>query len=334
MGRFNQLASDALPGKSQAIERLVHVINTLSPLNTTVLLYGEPGTEKETVARLIHDKNPAASGEFVAVRLSAIPMSLTQEALFGQARGNGRRRVQPGYVERAANGTLFIEDIGDMDPVTQARLLQILQAGHSKRAATTGAVSAQARIVAGTSKNLKKLVQNGAFRQDLFYRLNFITLEIPPLRERSEDIPMLARHFLRKAAMRCGIRDAYLRPEVIAVLKDYYWPGNLRQLESTIQMLISRSAPSLPHDDDPLSERITSAPESMDCDQFLSIAEAKALFEYERFQHILRSALDHCSDLCLRRAAEQHHPPSSANDLFSSLPQRYNDPESETDLSN
>ncbi|MBN1561346.1 sigma-54-dependent Fis family transcriptional regulator [candidate division KSB1 bacterium] len=327
-GRSSHAAFDPLLGESQAVQRLRQVINTLSPLNTTVLLYGEPGTEKQTVARMIHDKNPAAWGKFIPVHLSAIPSSLLQGALFGHEEGAGQRS-QPGYFERAENGTLFLQDIGDLDRLTQVRLLQILQDGQYVRAGGTEVLTAQTRIVVATSQNLKKLVQNGEFRQDLYYRLNFITVEIPPLRERSEDIPMLARHFVQKLSMRHDIRGASLSPEVIALLKSYHWPGNLHQLENSIQKLITPAKPPLPHSDDLLLERKTLATGKMQCDEFLPFAEVRDLFDHDRFQQLLRRTQDRFT--AHRQGWTGQNPARSADDLLYNLQQRYNARGSETD---
>ena len=335
-GRSNQTSIDPLLGESQAIQRLRHVINAISPLNTTVLVYGEYGTEKEIVARMIHEKSPMAGGHFIPVPISDIPNSLLEGALFGHEKLlSGFSSSQQGYFDRAGEGTLFLDEIGDMDAPTQVKLLQILQFSQFERVGGRSAIPTNARIVAVTSKNLKKLVRNGEFRQDLFYRLNFVTMEIPPLRERADDIPLLARHFVKKISKKYNIRGVYLKPDTIAVMKNYHWPGNVRQLENFIEILVALPAASGMDINDFPIDGTYSHVVKICCDHYLPFAEAKTLFEHECFQRLLQAIQYNFSETIRgERETASSHSVAHYNSILSSLSRRYIGPTSEIDRYN
>jgi transcriptional regulator with PAS, ATPase and Fis domain len=241
---------------------------------------------------MIHANSPKADNKFIPVHAASIPGTLLESALFGHERGafTGAYKNQPGFFEMAGNGTIFLDEIGEIDASTQVKLLRILQDGEYYRVGRSTPIHSKARVIGATHKYLKKLVRSGAFRQDLFYRLNIITLEIPPLRERREDIPILAKHFVQKFSKKHNIRGIYLLPETIKMLKKYDWPGNVRELENIIERLIALSDSDWVGVDQLPVEFFKSEPTRKDSDQFLPFAQAKALFERDYIIEALRRA--------------------------------------------
>ena len=230
-----------LIGVSRAIETLLEVIDLVAPAPSNVLITGESGTGKELVARALHDASPRAGQPFVAFNCGAIPLELVESEIFGFERGafTGATRSQAGKLEMAASGTLFLDEVGDMPLPMQVKLLRALQEREFTRLGTHQALPLQARIVAATHIDLAQAVNDGRFREDLYYRLNVIPLHIPPLRERRADIAPLVRHFLAKISADIGRSPPIaISSEALAALEAYDWPGNIRQLENLLERMI------------------------------------------------------------------------------------------------
>ncbi|MBF0520904.1 MAG: sigma-54-dependent Fis family transcriptional regulator, partial [Nitrospirae bacterium] len=223
---------------SEAMRRALVNLPAIARSEQTVLISGETGTGKEMTARSIHVLSKRSSGPFVAVNCGAIPETLIEGELFGHEKGafTGAFRTRKGKFEAAANGTLFLDEIGDMPLALQRRLLRVLEEGHIYRVGAESPVSINARVIAATGRDLKQSVQNGLFREDLYYRLNILPIHLPPLRERIEDIPYLAIYFLGRAMTEQGIPPPYpaLSPATIDVLEKYPWRGNVRELRNVM----------------------------------------------------------------------------------------------------
>lgn len=226
-------------GQAPAMQDVFRSIGKLSHSNATVLVTGESGTGKELVARALHRHSPRASQPFVALNMAAIPKDLLESELFGHEKGafTGAQIMRRGRFEQAEGGTLFLDEIGDMPLDMQTRLLRVLSDGHFYRVGGNQSVRANVRVVAATHQNLEKLVREGSFREDLFHRLNVIRLRLPSLRERAEDIAVLAKHFLKQSAKQLDVPSKRLSPEAAAFLKRCYFSGNVRQLENVCYWL-------------------------------------------------------------------------------------------------
>ncbi len=233
------IESSEIIGKAHAMQEVFRAIGRLSQSNITVLINGESGTGKELVAHALHQHSPRASESFIALNMAAIPRNLIESELFGHEKGafTGADSQHIGRFEQANGGTLFLDEIGDMPSDTQTRLLRVLADGEFYRVGGTSPVKVNVRIIAATHQNLKKLVNDGIFREDLFHRLNVIRIHLPKLADRSEDIPKLANHFLNKAAKELGVEIKVLRPEAADYLCTLPWPGNVRQLENACRWL-------------------------------------------------------------------------------------------------
>jgi two-component system nitrogen regulation response regulator GlnG len=233
-------AEENLPliGRSPAMQEVYRVIARLTQTDLTVMITGESGTGKELVARTLHDFGRRSRGPFVAVNMAAIPRELIESELFGHERGafTGATARAAGRFEQAQGGTLFLDEIGDMPPEAQTRLLRVLQEGEFTSVGGRASRRADVRIVAATHQNLKALIAEGRFREDLFYRINVVPIRLPPLRERVADLPDLARNFLRRAAAE-GLPKKSLTPGALDALKAHSWPGNVRELENVIRRL-------------------------------------------------------------------------------------------------
>jgi two-component system nitrogen regulation response regulator NtrX len=227
-------------GESPALRRLRAEIEQAAPTNGRALIFGENGTGKELVARAIHAGSLRASGPFVEVNCAAIPEELIESELFGHARGafTGALAARTGKFELADGGTLFLDEIGDMSLKTQAKVLRALQEQRVEPVGGTGSVQVDVRVVAATNKNLEEEIQRGRFREDLYFRLNVIPFHVPPLRERREDVPLLARHFAQVLSAEHGRRPRALSPEVTDALSQLPWPGNVRELRNIIERLV------------------------------------------------------------------------------------------------
>jgi len=231
---------DRLPliGRSPAMQEIYRVIARLTQTDLTVMIMGESGTGKELVARALHDYGKRRSGPFVAVNMAAIPKELVESELFGHERGafTGATNRGIGRFEQAEGGTLFLDEIGDMPLEAQTRLLRVLQQGEYTTVGGRTPIKTDVRIIAATNRDLRQLIQQGLFREDLYYRLNVVPLRLPPLRERAEDIADLVRHFLRKAEEE-GLPVKRLDAEALDLLRRYRWPGNVRELENLMRRL-------------------------------------------------------------------------------------------------
>src|SRR6201995_4767487 len=227
-----------LIGRSPAMQEIYRALARLMATDLTVMVTGESGTGKELVARALHDYGKRRKGPFVAVNMAAIPRDLIESELFGHERGafTGAQTRSTGRFEQAEGGTLFLDEIGDMPLDAQTRLLRVLQQGEYTTVGGRTAIKTDVRIIAATNRDLRQLIQQGLFREDLYYRLNVVPLRLPPLRERGEDIPDLVRHFLRKAEDE-GLPAKRLDGEALDLLRRYRWPGNVRELENLIRRL-------------------------------------------------------------------------------------------------
>jgi two-component system nitrogen regulation response regulator NtrX len=229
-----------LVGQSPAMQQLRQLIDTAGPTNSRVLVGGENGTGKELVARAIHLQSPRADRPFVAVNCAAIPETLIESELFGHEKGSfsGATSMKRGQFEQADGGTLFLDEIGDMSLNTQAKVLRALQEQQFTRVGGTKLLKVDVRVLAASNKDLFKEIEKGAFREDLYYRLNVVPIVVPPLRERREDIPLLIRHFMKLHADEQGLRIKEVTPEAMNVFQQYEWPGNIRELRNLIERLM------------------------------------------------------------------------------------------------
>lgn len=227
-----------LIGRSPAMQEIYRVMARLMGTDLTVLIYGESGTGKELVARALHDYGKRRNGPFVAINMAAIPRELIESELFGHEKGafTGAANRYAGRFEQAEGGTLFLDEIGDMPIEAQTRLLRVLQQGEYTTVGGRTPIRTDVRIVAATNRDLRQAVNQGLFREDLFYRLNVVPLRLPPLRERSEDIPDLVRHFLNQSAAQ-GLPVKTVSPEAMERIRRYRWPGNVRELENLVRRL-------------------------------------------------------------------------------------------------
>jgi two-component system nitrogen regulation response regulator GlnG len=226
-------------GQAPAMQDVFRAIGRLSQSNVTVLITGESGTGKELVARALHKHSPRASGPFIAINTAAIPKDLLESELFGHERGafTGAQAARRGRFEQADGGTLFLDEIGDMPFDLQTRLLRVLSDGQFYRVGGHHPQKANVRVIAATHQNLEQRVREGAFREDLFHRLNVIRLRLPPLRERSDDIPGLTRHFLARSARELGVEAKRITDAAVQRLASFDFPGNVRQLENVCHWL-------------------------------------------------------------------------------------------------
>jgi two-component system, NtrC family, nitrogen regulation response regulator GlnG len=226
-------------GQAPAMQDVFRAIGRLSQSNVTVMITGESGTGKELVARALHKHSPRANGPFVAINTAAIPKDLLESELFGHERGafTGAQTMRRGRFEQAEGGTLFLDEIGDMPFDLQTRLLRVLSDGHFYRVGGHNAVKANVRVIAATHQDLEQRVKEGVFREDLFHRLNVIRLRLPALRERKQDVPMLARHFLQQSAQQLGVEPKRISDAALVQLSNFAFPGNVRQLENICHWL-------------------------------------------------------------------------------------------------
>ena len=259
-----QVGATEIIGEAPAMQEVFRAIGRLSHSLITVLINGESGTGKELVAHALHRHSPRATGPFIALNMAAIPKDLMESELFGHEKGafTGAQAQRRGRFEQADGGTLFLDEIGDMPPETQTRLLRVLADGEFYRVGGHTSVHVSVRIIAATHQNLEQLVREGRFREDLYHRLNVIRIHLPGLRERREDIPRLARHFLGRAAEELGGEQKVLLPETEAYISTLAWPGNVRQLENVCRWLTVMAAGREVHVADLPPELLASSPAS------------------------------------------------------------------------
>ncbi len=238
---------DQLPliGRSPAMQEIYRILARLMQTDLTVMISGESGTGKEIAARALHDYGKRRNGAFVAINMAAIPRELIESELFGHEKGafTGAASKKAGQFEQAEGGTLFLDEIGDMPMEAQTRLLRVLQQGEYMRVGGNTAIRTDVRIIAATNRELQSLVNQGLFREDLFYRLNVVPMRLPPLRERIADVTDLVHHFLKQVTKE-GLPQKEIEPKALERLKRYRWPGNVRELEN----LVRRLAALYPHD--------------------------------------------------------------------------------------
>jgi DNA-binding NtrC family response regulator len=282
----NRYAFHNLIGKSPAMQEVYAKIEQVADSRTTVLITGESGTGKELVARALHYNSSRRDRPFIALNCAALPETLIESELFGHEKGSftdaTARRV--GQFELANSGSLFLDEIGDLSPVTQAKLLRVLQEREFTRIGGIQPIKVDVRIIAATNKNLDDLVRRGTFREDLYYRINVISLYLPPLRERGEDIPLLAKHFLDKRLEEEKRPRQEFSKEAIELLSRYPWPGNVRELENVVEqaLLWSQGATILP-EHLPNSLRSDSRSSSLREDTLAGrLSLEKAVMEFER----------------------------------------------------
>jgi DNA-binding NtrC family response regulator len=215
---------------------VLDTVRRVAVSSATVIVYGESGTGKELIARAIHNMSERAGKPFVSVSAGALPETLLESELFGYEKGafTGAMNAKPGRFELANGGTLFLDEIGDISPATQIKLLRVLQERRFERLGGTRPIEVDVRIVAATNQDLQQLIADGTFREDLFYRINVVPITLPPLRQRANDIPLLVAHFMEKA--KAG--DKKIMPDAMRALADYQWPGNIRELENTIERIV------------------------------------------------------------------------------------------------
>jgi len=239
---FDRLATlkRAILGDSPATKAMMRMVLKVAPTAHTVLILGESGTGKELVAREIHRNSPRAERPFLAINCAALTETLLESELFGHEKGafTDAHQQKKGLFERAHQSTLFLDEIGDTSLGMQAKILRVLQEREFMRVGGTEAIKTDVRIIAATNKNLEQIVKDGKFREDLYYRLNVIPIVCPPLRERGDDIDTLAYHFMRKAAFVDGRRVEKISAEALQAIRNYYWPGNIRQLEWAMERAV------------------------------------------------------------------------------------------------
>ncbi|MEJ5377107.1 MAG: sigma-54 dependent transcriptional regulator [bacterium] len=238
--------------KSHKMERIFDLISTIADTRSTVLIHGESGTGKELIARAIHYSSNRSHHPFISVSCAALVESLLESELFGHEKGafTDAKTLKRGKFELADGGSLFLDEIGEISPKLQLNLLRVLQEREFHRVGGEEAIRVDVRIIAATNKNLEQAVREGSFREDLYYRLNVISIHLPPLRERKEDIPLLVNHFVEKFNMESGKHVGGVSEEVLQILMEHDWPGNVRELENVIEraVIINRGGVILPED--------------------------------------------------------------------------------------
>ncbi|WP_025323191.1 sigma-54-dependent transcriptional regulator [Deferrisoma camini] len=226
-------------GQSPRVRRLLSTVRSVAPKNANVLIQGESGTGKELIAEMLHRLSPRAEGPFVRVNCGAIPESLLESELFGHERGafTGADRRRRGMLEQAHGGTLFLDEVGEIPPAMQVKLLRALQERRIRRIGGESEIEVDFRLVAATNRDVEDLVRGGEMREDFYFRIAVIPLEVPPLRDRPGDIPLLAQHFVARLSRIHGTEPVRLSPEALDLLAEYPWPGNVRELENVIERL-------------------------------------------------------------------------------------------------
>ncbi|HKS67732.1 MAG TPA: sigma-54 dependent transcriptional regulator [Candidatus Acidoferrales bacterium] len=235
---------DNIVAQSEKMQAVLRLVERVAPTNATVLVGGESGVGKDLIARAIHQNSQRASGPFVKINSTAIPETLLESELFGYEKGafTGATSSKPGKFELADKGTLFLDEIGDIPPAIQVKLLRVLQEREFERLGGTKTLKVDVRMIAATNRDLRAALEEGTFREDLYYRLNVVAVDIPPLREHKEDIPALVNFFLAKYAREMEKPVSKIRPEALNLLMEFHWPGNVRELENVIQRAVTLSS--------------------------------------------------------------------------------------------
>ncbi|MFN4260714.1 MAG: sigma-54-dependent transcriptional regulator [Gemmataceae bacterium] len=244
----DKLPTESLVGSCAAMQEVYKAIGRVAPQDVTVLILGESGTGKELVARAIYHHSRRASGPFLAINSAALAETLLESELFGHEKGafTGADKRRCGKFEQCTGGTLFLDEIGDMPMLTQSKILRVLQEQCFERVGGNETIRTDVRLIAATNRNLEQLVDQGLFRRDLYYRLSVFTIQLPPLRERKEDLPQLAEHFVRRFSRELSKEIHSIHPDTMDILQHYSWPGNLRELQSVLkQALLQATGPVL-----------------------------------------------------------------------------------------
>jgi len=237
----DRYAFEKMVGKSRTMQEVYSLIEKVATTDSTVLITGESGTGKEMAARAVHSLSPRRDNPFVSINCAALPENLLESELFGHAKGSftGAVSEKKGMFEAATRGTLFLDEVGEMSPWTQVKLLRAIQERLVRRVGGNDEIPIDVRIIAATNQDLKKRIEEGKFREELFYRLNVISFEMPPLRKRTEDIPLLIAHFLEKYCTKLGKPLKRMTPDVFGLLEAYHWPGNIRELENVVERVVA-----------------------------------------------------------------------------------------------
>jgi two-component system nitrogen regulation response regulator NtrX len=239
--------ADQIIGDSQVMRKLIADASKVASTTASVLITGESGTGKELVANTIHARSARSREQFVKVNCSAIPDTLIETELFGHVPGafTGAATLKRGLFEVAHRGSIFLDEIADLSATSQAKILRVLQSGEIQKVGSEKTVKVDVRLIAATHKDLKRLVANGSFREDLFYRINVVPLQVPSLRERAQDIPLLARFFARRLCDKNNLKEKPLEEAVLTELKGYHWPGNVRELQNVLERVIIMSGDTI-----------------------------------------------------------------------------------------
>jgi len=269
-------------GESVPMKALRHELALMAGTNGRVLIFGESGTGKELVAHALHAMSPRTAEPFVEVNCAAIPEELIESELFGHIKGSftSAHETKIGKFQKADGGTIFLDEVGDMSLRTQAKVLRALEEQRFEPVGAGASVQVDVRVVAATNKNLDEEIERGNFREDLFYRLNVIPFHVPPLRDRREDIPLLADYFLREFTTAYGRKPKELTPEAYRILQDYHWPGNVRELRNLIERIVILN-PQVRVDARHIPLNVTRRPAERPMDRFGSLAEVREAVERE-----------------------------------------------------
>ncbi|HEX4447439.1 MAG TPA: sigma-54 dependent transcriptional regulator [Polyangiaceae bacterium] len=279
-----------LVGGSSGMRAVVAIADTVAPTDVTVLILGESGTGKELLVRAIHRRSRRRERPFMAINCGALAESVLESELFGHAKGafTGAVTARRGLFEEASGGTVFLDEVGELPPSVQVRLLRVLQEREVRAVGSNTSHPVDVRVVAATNRDLEKDVSAGRFRQDLYYRLNVVSIDVPPLRARMTDVPLLAHHFVRKHASRHGRPVETIDAAALAALCAYDWPGNVRELENTIERaVVLCKGQSVAIEDLPSVVKLTRPPEAPIRAYDLPFAEAKREFERNYIQHVV-----------------------------------------------
>ncbi|MGE0645968.1 MAG: sigma-54-dependent transcriptional regulator [Nitrospira sp.] len=289
--RHHPIRAENLVGSSPAVVSVYKSIARVAQTESTVLLEGESGTGKELIARAIHAHSARSTAPFVTIDGGALTETLLESELFGHERGafTGAVGAKKGLLEKAHLGTCFLDEVADLSPALQGKLLRVIQEREFRRVGSTTTMTVDVRIIAASKKNLSSLVQAGSFREDLYYRLNVVTIQIPPLRERMEDIPLLAQYFVEKYSATKQKPVANISAEAMKILTTYWWPGNVRELEHAIEQAVALAPHSLIYPED-LPQAVHTVPKPAQVRGWVTLAELERA-------HILQVLKHHQQDL-------------------------------------
>ncbi len=310
---------DNLVWRSPAMGAVIELVRRVAPSRSNILITGESGTGKELIARAIHQLSPRAAASFVVVNTGSVPTDLLESTLFGHVRGafTGAVTARRGLFEVADGGTIFLDEIGTITPQTQAKLLRVIQEREFIPVGGEHTVRVDVRLIAATNADLQAMVANGTFREDLYYRLNVITIELPPLRHRKEDIPALANHFMRRFGEENGKPHVQLQPETLDVLLAFHWPGNVRQLENVIERAVVLATDDVIGVDLLPDEVRNPAPAPLPAMPAEGIDLKEAVNQYTRA--LIESSLSRCGGVQRRAAQMLRVRPSTLNEMIRRL---------------